>query len=64
MPALTSKIDANYKIVISADKTPVGQYARRFNAQTIYEVVAIVIVGEKHTAHMMHHHQRHHILAR
>lgn len=36
----------NHKIVIRADKTPVGQHARRFNAPTIDEVV-IVIVGEQ-----------------
>lgn len=36
----------NHKIVIRADKTPVGQHARRFNAPTIDEV-AIVIVGEQ-----------------
>lgn len=36
----------NQKIVIRADKTPVGQHARRFNAPTIDEV-AIVIVGEQ-----------------
>jgi len=35
----------NYKIVIRADKTPAGQYARRFNAPTIDED-AIVVVGE------------------
>ncbi|XP_022233499.2 uncharacterized protein LOC111081677 [Drosophila obscura] len=34
------------KIVIRADKTPVGEHARRFNAQTVVEV-AIVIVGEQ-----------------
>lgn len=35
----------NHKIVISADKTPVGEHSRRFNAPTINEV-AIVIVGD------------------
>ncbi|KAF0719658.1 ATP-dependent DNA helicase, partial [Aphis craccivora] len=35
----------NYKIVIKADNTPVGQHARRFNAPTIDEV-AVVVVGE------------------
>lgn len=35
----------NHKIVIRADKTPIGQHARRFNAPTIDEV-AIVVVGE------------------
>lgn len=35
----------DHKIVIRADKAPVGQHARRFNAPTIDEV-AIVIVGE------------------
>lgn len=34
-----------HKIVIRADKTPVGQYAGPFNAPTIDEV-AIVVVGE------------------
>ncbi|KAE9525651.1 hypothetical protein AGLY_014178 [Aphis glycines] len=36
----------NHRIVIRADKTPFGEYARRFNAPTIDEV-AIVIVGEQ-----------------
>lgn len=36
----------NHKIVIRADKTPVGEHARRFNAPTINEV-AIVIVGDQ-----------------
>lgn len=36
----------DYKIVIRADKTPVGQHAGRFNAPTIDDV-AIVIVGEE-----------------
>jgi hypothetical protein len=35
----------DHKIVIKADKRPVGEHARRFNAPTIDEV-AIVIVGE------------------
>ncbi|VEN61445.1 unnamed protein product, partial [Callosobruchus maculatus] len=35
----------NHKIVIRADKTPVGQHTRRFNAPTIDEV-AIVVVGD------------------
>lgn len=36
----------NHKIVIRADKTPVGQHARRFNAPTIDDV-AIVVVGDQ-----------------
>lgn len=36
----------NHKIVIKADKTPVGQHSRRFNAPTMKEV-AIVIVGDQ-----------------
>lgn len=36
----------NHKIVIRADKTPVGQHARQFNAPTIDEV-AIVIAGQQ-----------------
>lgn len=36
----------NHKIVIRADKTPIGEHSRRFNAPTI-EDVAIVIVGEQ-----------------
>ncbi|XP_022218465.2 uncharacterized protein LOC111071439 [Drosophila obscura] len=36
----------DHKIVIRADKTPVGEHARRFNAQKVDEV-AIVIVGEQ-----------------
>ncbi|XP_049308530.1 uncharacterized protein LOC125777487 [Bactrocera dorsalis] len=36
----------NHRIVIRADKMPMGQHARRFNAPTIDEV-AIVIVGEQ-----------------
>lgn len=35
----------NHRLVIRADKTPVGEHARRFNAPTIDDV-AIVIVGE------------------
>lgn len=35
----------NYKIVIKADKTPLGEHARRFNAPTLDDV-AIVMVGE------------------
>ncbi|KIH67100.1 hypothetical protein ANCDUO_02572, partial [Ancylostoma duodenale] len=34
-----------YKIVIRADKRPVGEHERRFNAPTVNEV-AVVIVGE------------------
>ncbi|GIY07665.1 helitron_like_N domain-containing protein [Caerostris extrusa] len=36
----------NYKVVIRADKTPVGQHERQYNAPTIDEV-AIVIVSEE-----------------
>ncbi|XP_041448583.1 uncharacterized protein LOC111068967 isoform X2 [Drosophila obscura] len=36
----------DHKIVIRADKTPVGEHARRLNAQTVDEV-AIFIVGEQ-----------------
>lgn len=36
----------DYKVVIKADKAPVGQHERRYNAPTIDEV-AIVIVGEQ-----------------
>lgn len=36
----------DHKIIIRADKTPVGQHSRRFNAPTIDEV-AIVIAGEE-----------------
>lgn len=36
----------DYTIVIKADRTPVGQHERRYNAPTIDEV-AIVIVGEE-----------------
>lgn len=35
----------NHKIVIRANKTPVRQHARRFNAPTI-DKVAIVMLGE------------------
>ncbi|XP_062541344.1 uncharacterized protein LOC134209376 [Armigeres subalbatus] len=35
----------NHKIVIHADKTPVGEHARRFNAPTVDDI-AIIIVGE------------------
>ncbi|XP_050340211.1 uncharacterized protein LOC126766479 [Bactrocera neohumeralis] len=34
-----------HKIIIKADKTPIGEHTRRFNAPTIDEV-AIVVVGE------------------
>ncbi|GFV20705.1 lipocln_cytosolic_FA-bd_dom domain-containing protein [Trichonephila clavipes] len=36
----------DYAVVILADKRPVGQHERQFNAPTIDEV-AIVIVGEE-----------------
>ncbi|XP_075465454.1 uncharacterized protein LOC142499645 [Ascaphus truei] len=36
----------DYKVIIRADKTPVGQHERRFNAPQINEV-AIVIAGEQ-----------------
>ncbi|GFW10564.1 helitron_like_N domain-containing protein [Trichonephila clavipes] len=36
----------DYAVVIRADKRPVGQHERQFNAPTIDEV-AIVIVGEE-----------------
>ncbi|XP_041451342.1 uncharacterized protein LOC121404970 isoform X1 [Drosophila obscura] len=36
----------DHKIFIRSDKTPVGEHARRFNAQIVDEV-AIVIVGEQ-----------------
>lgn len=36
----------NHKIVIRADRTPFGEYERRFNAPTIDEVV-IVILGDQ-----------------
>jgi hypothetical protein len=36
----------DYTVVIRADKTPVGQHERQYNAPTINEV-AIVIVGEE-----------------
>lgn len=36
----------DHRIVIRADKTPVGEHARRFNAPTMDEV-AIVIVGDQ-----------------
>ncbi|XP_053954721.1 uncharacterized protein LOC128860939 [Anastrepha ludens] len=35
-----------HKIIIKADKTPIGEHARRFNVATIDEV-AIVVVGEQ-----------------
>jgi hypothetical protein len=38
----------DYKIVVRADKTPVGQHDRQYNAPTIDEM-AIVIVGEDST---------------
>lgn len=41
------QIPANdYKVVVRADKTPVGQHKWQYNALTINEV-AIVIVGEE-----------------
>ena len=36
----------DYKVVVRAHKTPVGQHERQYNAPTIDEV-AIVIVGEE-----------------
>lgn len=35
----------NHKIVIHADKRPIGEHARRFNAPTIDDV-AVIVVGE------------------
>ncbi|XP_071036949.1 uncharacterized protein [Parasteatoda tepidariorum] len=39
----------DYKVIIKADKTPIGQHRRQFNAPTIDEV-AIVIIGEEFTS--------------
>lgn len=47
--ALEEMPSDNHKIVIKADKTPVGEHSRRFNAPTINEV-AIVIVGDQFEA--------------
>lgn len=45
--ALERMPDNEYKIVIRADKTPVGEHVRRFNAP-ISEEVAIIIVGNEY----------------
>ena len=36
----------DYKVIIKADKTPVGEHERRFNAPVMSEV-AILIVGQE-----------------
>jgi hypothetical protein len=38
-----------YKVVIRAEKTPVGHHKEKYNAPTLDEV-AIVIVGEEFTS--------------
>ena len=43
--ALENMHSDDYKIIIRADKRPIGAHARQFNAPTINEV-AVVIVGE------------------
>ncbi|XP_058449412.1 uncharacterized protein LOC131429355 [Malaya genurostris] len=43
--ALERMTSDNHKILIRADKTPVGEHSRRFNAPT-FDDVAVVIVGE------------------
>lgn len=53
----------DYAIVIKADKTPVGQHQRRYNAPTIDEV-AIVIVGEQFEARDIIIHRRNDALKR
>ncbi|GIY10833.1 hypothetical protein CDAR_27261 [Caerostris darwini] len=35
-----------YKVVIRADKTPVGQHERQYNAPTIDEVAIVIVVEE------------------
>ncbi|GFV18325.1 helitron_like_N domain-containing protein [Trichonephila clavipes] len=47
----------DYAVVIRADKRPVGQHERQFNAPTIDEV-AIVIVGEEFESHDIILHRR------
>lgn len=53
----------NHKIVIRADKTPIGEQARRFNAPTIDDV-AIVIVGEEFQSRDIVLHRRNNVLKR
>jgi len=36
----------DYRVLVRADKSPLGQHERRYNAPTICEV-AIIIVGEE-----------------
>ncbi|XP_066428603.1 uncharacterized protein [Eleutherodactylus coqui] len=47
----------DYVVVVRADKTPVGQHERQYNAPTINEV-AIVIVGEEFNLHDIVLHRR------
>lgn len=53
----------DYTVVIRADKTPVGQHDRRYNAPTIDEV-AIVIVGEEFNSRDVILHRRNDQLSR
>ena len=41
------KMTPEYKIVIHSDKTPAGEYERRFNAPSTSEV-AVILAGEQH----------------
>ncbi|GFY73494.1 helitron_like_N domain-containing protein [Trichonephila inaurata madagascariensis] len=50
-----------HKIVIHADKTPVGEHVRRYNAPTINEV-AIVMVGDQFQPRDIVLHQRNDLL--
>lgn len=34
----------DHRIVIRADKTPVGEHARRFNAPTMDEVAIVIVI--------------------
>ncbi|XP_071577140.1 uncharacterized protein [Temnothorax nylanderi] len=52
-----------YKVIIRADKRPVGEHERRFNAPTINEV-AVVIVGNKYDRRDIIIHRRSEILQR
>lgn len=53
----------DHSIVIRADKTPIGQHERRFNAPTIDEV-AIIIVGEEFNSRDIVLHRRNNQLQR
>lgn len=61
--ALDQMPSDDHRILIKADRTPIGEHVRRFNAPTVGEV-AIVIVGQQFEAHDIILHRRNEELKR